>query len=77
MQVFSTAAYADFDVAMAEFLDSNELAGIQIQAAALAVAGAVEDNRVHMTNCSWVIDGYMLKRQFNFRLVDACCKCCQ
>jgi glucokinase len=36
------------------------------QAAALAVAGAVENNRCPMTNIAWVIDGPQLKRRFGF-----------
>lgn len=40
--------------------------GAQVEAAALAVAGAVENNRCPMTNITWVIDGKQLQQQFGF-----------
>jgi glucokinase len=41
--------------------------GSQVEAAALAVAGAVENNRCPMTNITWVIDGKQLQQQFQFK----------
>jgi glucokinase len=38
----------------------------KVEAAALAVAGAVENNRCPMTNITWVIDGRQLQQQFGF-----------
>ncbi len=52
---------------MEYFLNLREAQGYQPQAAALAVAGAVEDNAVPMTNISWVIDGNSLEAQFGFK----------
>jgi hypothetical protein len=52
------------------FLDESEVRGsaAEVRAAALAVAGAVENNRCPMTNISWVIDGKQLQQQFKFRV---------
>jgi glucokinase len=52
------------------FLDESEVrsSAASVQAAALAVAGAVENNRCPMTNISWVIDGKQLQQQFKFRV---------
>jgi glucokinase len=44
-----------------------QVRGSQVEAAALAVAGAVENNRCPMTNITWVIDGKSLQQQFNFK----------
>lgn len=52
------------------FLDESEVrsSAAAIKAAALAVAGAVENNRCPMTNISWVIDGKQLQQRFNFQV---------
>jgi len=70
-QTYPTSQFVAFDDAMNTFLESNELNGIKPQAAALAVAGAVENNRCPMTNISWVIDGADLQRRFGFKCVCA------
>jgi glucokinase len=44
-----------------------QVRGSQVEAAALAVAGAVENNRCPMTNITWVIDGKQLQQQFQFK----------
>jgi glucokinase len=44
-----------------------QVRGSQVEAAALAVAGAVENNRCPMTNITWVIDGKQLQQQFKFK----------
>jgi glucokinase len=52
------------------FLDESEVrsSAAGVRAAALAVAGAVENNRCPMTNTNWVIDGKQLQQQFKFRV---------
>lgn len=52
------------------FLDESEVrsSAAAVRAAALAVAGAVENNRCPMTNTNWVIDGKQLQQQFKFRV---------
>ncbi|KAI8474260.1 MAG: glucokinase [Monoraphidium minutum] len=66
-ETYPTSQFTAFEEAMESFLESNELNGVTPQAAALAVAGAVENNRCPMTNISWVIDGAQLKRRFGFK----------
>lgn len=65
-QTYPTSQFAAFDDAMEAFLESNELKGVKPRAAALAVAGAVENNRCPMTNISWVIDGEQIGKRFGF-----------
>jgi glucokinase len=66
-KTYPTSQFLAFDEAMETFLESNELKGVRPQAAALAVAGAVENNRCPMTNISWVIDGAELQKRFGFK----------
>lgn len=58
-----------FHLAVALFWLASPLQvrGSQVEAAALAVAGAVENNRCPMTNITWVIDGKSLQQQFKFK----------
>src|SRR3979490_506233 len=37
--------------------------------ALFAVAGPVQGERCHLTNCSWTIDGSQMKEQFEFQSV--------
>lgn len=67
-ETYPTSSFAGFEEAMESFLESNELRGIAPEAAALAVAGAVENNRCPMTNISWVIDGPRLQGRFGFKV---------
>ncbi len=52
---------------MGVFLAESRKAGAPPSAAALAVAGAVEDNRCAMTNISWVVDGDTLAGHYGFK----------
>jgi glucokinase len=59
---------ADFplaNAAVAEFLARHTPDG-SVQAAVLAVAGPVENNRCVMTNSNWIIDGAELVQAFGF-----------
>ncbi|KAF8057125.1 glk [Scenedesmus sp. PABB004] len=66
-ETYATTAFPTFEDCLQAFLDESEVRGAGVQAAALAVAGAVENNRCPMTNTSWVIDGRQLGAQFKFR----------
>lgn len=65
---YPTSQFPAFEDAFEAFLDSKEAEGRRPQAAALAVAGAVEGNRCPMTNISWVIDGAELELRFGFKV---------
>lgn len=54
-------------VALCSLASPMQVRGSQVEAAALAVAGAVENNRCPMTNITWVIDGKSLQQQFKFK----------
>lgn len=57
----------DLTVALCWLASALQVRGSQVEAAALAVAGAVENNRCPMTNITWVIDGKSLQQQFKFK----------
>lgn len=67
LQTYPTAAYSTFPEAMAAFLDESGGTGPVPAAAALAVAGAVSDNRCDMTNVNWTVDGAELQQRFRLR----------
>ena len=60
------ADFASFEQAVAHFLGSQS---VQVSEAVLAVAGAVENDRVALTNSPWVIDAAALQHQFGFARV--------
>eukprot|EP00879_Flechtneria_rotunda_P001740 GHRR01001903.1.p1 GENE.GHRR01001903.1~~GHRR01001903.1.p1 ORF type:complete len:392 (+),score=87.56 GHRR01001903.1:271-1446(+) len=66
-ETYPTSQFLTFEDCLQAFLDESEVRGAKVEAAALAVAGAVENNRCPMTNISWVIDGRQLEQQFGFR----------
>lgn len=66
-ETYPTSQFLIFEECMQAFLDESEVRGSKVDAAALAVAGAVENNRCPMTNISWVIDGKVLQQQFGFK----------
>lgn len=66
-ETYSTSMFPTFEECLQAFLDESEVRGSQVEAAALAVAGAVENNRCPMTNITWVIDGKQLQQQFKFK----------
>ncbi|KAF6250891.1 glucokinase [Scenedesmus sp. NREL 46B-D3] len=69
-ETYPTSAFVTFEDCLQAFLDESEVrsSAAAIKAAALAVAGAVENNRCPMTNISWVIDGKQLQQRFNFQV---------
>ena len=69
LQTYPTSQYDTFDTCIAAFLDDPEVREHRqtIKAAALAVAGAVNDNRCRMTNIDWVIDGKSLEQNLGFK----------
>lgn len=66
-KTYPTSSHATFELVMAAFLGEPAVASSKPQAASLAIAGPVEDNRCTMTNLSWVIDGPALQQQFGFK----------
>uniref|UniRef100_A0A383V9T5 Glucokinase n=1 Tax=Tetradesmus obliquus TaxID=3088 RepID=A0A383V9T5_TETOB len=69
-ETYPTTAFNTFEDCLQAFLDESEVrsSAAAVRAAALAVAGAVENNRCPMTNTNWVIDGKQLQQQFKFRV---------
>lgn len=66
-ETYPTSQFPTFEECLQAFLDERDVRGAKVEAAALAVAGAVENNRCPMTNISWVIDGKVLQQQFGFK----------
>ena len=67
-RVYPVAQHAQFERAYAAFLAEPEVRPHPTPgAAALAVAGAVANNRCQMTNTSWLIDGDALTRELGYR----------
>lgn len=67
-ETYQTNQYAQFEDVIQEFLREPTVSSCPPQAAALAVAGAVEDNRCPMTRISWVVDGNQLTKDLNIRV---------
>src|SRR5512135_236003 len=53
-EIFSSQAYATFDLVLAEFSGRNPLGGLC--GACFGVAGVVVDGRCQMTNLPWVLE---------------------
>jgi hypothetical protein len=70
-EVYPTTEFPTFEECLQAFLDEPEVRGSAVEAAALAVAGAVENNRCPMTNTNWVIDGRSIQQQFKFQTQGA------
>lgn len=66
-ETYPTSQFATFEECLQAFLDESAVRGTHVEAAALAVAGAVENNRCPMTNTNWVIDGRQIRKQFGFK----------
>lgn len=66
-QTYPTNKFATFDEVVAAFLKEEKVAPHPPQAAALAVAGAVVDNRCAMTNTSWILDGPGLQQHYGIK----------
>lgn len=76
-QRYQNKDFDGFQQLFAEFLQTNK---IKTEAACLAVAGPVHDNRVQMTNLDWDIDGGDLVRKWSLgtvRLVNDMTALCQ
>ena len=52
---------------MEEILAEPAVQASPPQAAALAIAGAVENNRCDMTNLHWVVDGDALQKHYGIK----------
>lgn len=66
-ETYPTSQFTSFEDCLQAFLDEKPVRGSKVNAAAMAVAGAVENNRCPMTNITWVIDGKVLQQQFGFK----------
>ena len=62
------AEHRDLIEAIAAFLTSH-MAGGEIGAAVLGVAGTVENNSCLVTNSGWMVDGGVLQAAFGFKAV--------
>ncbi len=69
IDVLAVADYPSADDAIKAFIDRNGSAG-PIVAAAIGVAGPVENGRCTFTNSDWVVDAGELRTAFGFRHVD-------
>ncbi|GLC58285.1 hypothetical protein PLESTB_001341700 [Pleodorina starrii] len=67
-KVYPTSEYPTFDAVVDAFLSEPSLRQNPPQAAALAIAGAINDNRCNMTNIHWVVDGDSLQAKHGFRV---------
>jgi glucokinase len=68
IEKLQVARYPRAEDAVAEFLDRRGRAG-QTIAAAIGVAGPVQDGRCVFTNSDWVVDAGKLRAAFGFRRV--------
>jgi hypothetical protein len=68
-RVYPVADHDQFERAYAAFQSEPEVKPHRARAAALAVAGAVANNRCQMTNTPWLIDGDALTRELGYRCV--------
>lgn len=68
-RVYAVAEHDRFERAYAAFRDEPQVRPHRARAAALAVAGAVANNRCQMTNTPWLIDGEALTRELGYRCV--------
>lgn len=59
-QVYPTHDFKNLESVVRDFLDHHKLA---LDAACFGVAGPVIDNRAHMSNAGWTIDGASLARE--------------
>ncbi|GFR39807.1 hypothetical protein Agub_g297 [Astrephomene gubernaculifera] len=67
-KTYPTADYDAFDHVVEEFLSEPSVRSSPPQAAALAIAGAVSNNRCNMTNVRWLVDGDALTAKHGFRV---------
>lgn len=67
LQIYPTSEFDTFEEVVADFLQKPEVAKKRPEAAALAVAGAVDRNRCAMTNINWIVDGPGLAKLHNFK----------
>lgn len=67
-KTYPTSAFPSFDATMSQFLSEKEVSCNLPYSAAIAVAGAVKDNRCKMTNISWEVDGLALQAAHGFKV---------
>lgn len=66
-RIFRNEDHASFDRLLAAYL--NTVPDENIAGLGVSVAGVVEDNRCHMTNLDWVVDGGDLHERFDIKKV--------
>ncbi len=64
--IYKNKKYRSFEAILVEFIQDLPLT---IEAAFIAVAGAIHHNTCAMTNINWVIDGDAIAKQFNIKKV--------
>lgn len=67
-KTFPTSQHATFDAVVDAFLSEAVPQHSAPQAAALAIAGAVSNNKCNMTNLNWLVDGDQLQAKHGFRV---------
>ena len=67
LQTYPTSKFSTFEEVVAQFMQEKEVVPQPPKAAALAVAGAVVDNRCAMTNISWILDGHSLEKHYGIK----------
>ncbi|KAG2501812.1 hypothetical protein HYH03_000311 [Edaphochlamys debaryana] len=65
-KTYPTSSHETFDDVVTTFLSEPAVRENPPHAAALAIAGAVVQNRCEMTNISWVVDGDALQKHHGF-----------
>ncbi len=66
-QVYPTSGYPTFSDVFGEFLAEPAVREAAPHAAALAIAGAVNNNKCEMTNVKWLVDGDELQSKFGLK----------
>lgn len=59
---FASGGYPSLEAIVGEFLAGKD---VQVERATFGVAGPVVDNRAHITNLPWVVDGGVLSQTLN------------
>ncbi|PNH10636.1 Glucokinase [Tetrabaena socialis] len=67
-KTYPTSLYSTFEAVMEAFLAEPAVQENPPAAAALAIAGAVDNNRCEMTNVSWLVDGAELTATHGFQV---------
>ncbi|MDQ7072821.1 MAG: glucokinase [Gammaproteobacteria bacterium] len=69
-QEVSSAKFASFDMAVADFLADEKIKDLDIESACFAVAGPVSGRSATITNLPWQIDAEALAKQFTIKHVQ-------